>query len=218
LDKEREKITTPFKCLDLFCGLGGWSIGFHKEGFEVLGVEINPEIAKLYPFECLVKDVREINGKDFRDFEVIVGSPPCRDFSVFADRFSKTWKKEPRNIVKGLELVNVFLRIIEEARPQFWLMENVPRLADYLKIKPKCMIYLGGKPFMRRVFFGEFPNVLFPYQKKLPMRNRAYQKGRKIHATREERAKIPLITSLTLARAIKRELERRENKIKNASL
>ena len=28
------------KVLDLFCGMGGWSVGFHREGFDCLGVDI----------------------------------------------------------------------------------------------------------------------------------------------------------------------------------
>ena len=70
------------KVVDFYSGLGGWSDGFAKEGFQVLGVEINEEIAQEYRYPVLVADVRGLNAKMFKDFDVIVGSPPCRDFSV----------------------------------------------------------------------------------------------------------------------------------------
>jgi len=62
------------KALDLFCGLGGWSDGLSIEGFEILGVEINQEIADLYNHPVIVADVRDLNGKDFQGYDLIVGS------------------------------------------------------------------------------------------------------------------------------------------------
>ena len=65
------------RALDLFCGFGGWSDGLVLEGFEVLGVEIEPEIAELYKHPVIVDDVRNLDPEDFRGYDVIVGSPPC---------------------------------------------------------------------------------------------------------------------------------------------
>ena len=156
------------KALDLFCSSGGWSDGLVVEGFEVLGVEIEPEIVKLYNHPCLIADVRELRGKWFRDFDLIVGSPPCRDFTHFS---KAVWKKgesygyrrwkEPPNPEKGMELVNAFLRIVEEAEPTFWLMENVPELERHINIKPR-MEKVVLAPHMRRSFWGEFPLFLIP--------------------------------------------------------
>jgi site-specific DNA-cytosine methylase len=75
--------------------MGGASEGFHMEGFDCLGIEINSEIAKLYPYKVIVADMRDLRGKDFRGYDVIWGSPPCVDFST-ANCPNKT-RNNPRN-------------------------------------------------------------------------------------------------------------------------
>ncbi len=154
------------KALDLFCGLGGWSDGLTLEGFEVLGVEINQEIADLYKHPVICEDVRNLNPKDFIGYDLIVGSPPCRDFSRLGRLFGHNWKRPPDPEGEGMSLVNAFLRIVEEAEPHYWLLENVPDLEKYLKIPPRTTAKIGES--MRRSFWGNFPSFLIPrdYNKK----------------------------------------------------
>jgi len=188
-----------YKCLDLFCGLGGWTLGFRKEGFEVLGIDI---IDVGYPsFNILIKDVRDLHGEDFKDYDVIVGSPPCRDFSKLINSCSQFWK-DPPNTERGLELVNNFLRIIEEAKPKIWIMENVPNLVEYISLKPKCIINLTWRG-KKRALFGNFPSCIFPMLK--PKLRHDDIKG-KLRAWK--RAIIPITISQTLAKACKEELDK----------
>lgn len=194
------------RALDLFCGLGGWSDGLSLEGFEVLGVEILPKIAELYKHPVIVSDVYDLDPNDFKGYDLIVGSPPCRDFSSLGKVFGHRWRRPPDPEGEGMKLVNVFLRFIAMAKPKFWLMENVPGLEKYMASPPRCVSYIGAS--MRRAFWGNFPAFLVPrdYNKK-----RFYIQGKfSVHDNKTYprkmakwlMAKIPLPTSRALGRAV----------------
>jgi len=205
------------KALDLFCGLGGWSDGLAMEGFEVLGVEIEPEIAELYKHSVIVADIRDLDGLDFQGYDLIVGSPPCRDFTKLRYPGKKRWKIPPDPEGRGMKLVNTFLVFVKRAQPIYWIMENVPYLEDYLGIEPRTICYISKT--MRRAFWGNFPAFLIPrdYRKGILSSgiNRATGQPRK--ATHEykytgklrkwERAKIPLPTARALGKAVREALE-----------
>jgi DNA (cytosine-5)-methyltransferase 1 len=68
------------RLLDLFCGAGGAGMGYHRAGFEVVGVDIRP--MPRYPFECHQADALEYLAEHGREFDAIHASPPCQRYSV----------------------------------------------------------------------------------------------------------------------------------------
>lgn len=70
------------KALDLFCKAGGTSMGLHRAGFDVTGVDVEPQ--KRYPFEFVLGDALEYVAKHGHKYDLVVAGPPCQLFSVLA--------------------------------------------------------------------------------------------------------------------------------------
>ena len=68
------------KLLDLFCGAGGAGMGYHRAGFDVTGVDLNPQ-AK-YPFKFIQADALDYVVQYGWMFDVIHASPPCQVHST----------------------------------------------------------------------------------------------------------------------------------------
>lgn len=64
------------RLLDLFCCAGGASVGYARAGFEVVGVDLDPQPD--YPFEFHQGDALEYAIDHGHEFDAIVGSPPCQ--------------------------------------------------------------------------------------------------------------------------------------------
>lgn len=96
--------------LSLFPGIDLFGRGFEAEGFAVVR---GPDL-------LVGSDVRNFHVPAGR-FDGVIGGPPCQDFSR-ARRCDATGY--------GLDMLAEFVRLVREARPVWWLMENVPGVPD----------------------------------------------------------------------------------------
>lgn len=72
------------RLLDLFCCAGGAAVGYHRAGFDVVGVDVSPQ--PRYPYEFIQADVMELDREFLLGFEAIHASPPCQSYSDLAKR------------------------------------------------------------------------------------------------------------------------------------
>jgi DNA (cytosine-5)-methyltransferase 1 len=130
--------------LDLFCGSGGMSLGFHMAGYRVgLGVEKEnfPSQTHRLNFEgnCHHGDIREITAPaafvrehGLEGVDVVIGGPPCQGFSRVGRGKIRSLRKDPSYIHDPRnQYYKEFIRFVEALRPSHFVMENVPDLQRY---------------------------------------------------------------------------------------
>lgn len=110
--------------LDLYSGAGGAGVGYHRAGFEVVGVDKEPQ--PRYPFAFIKADALEfmdrllagetVSGCRLEHFDAIHASPPCQKWAL-ASRYNG--REYPDLITPTRE------RLIHAPAP--WVIENVPR-------------------------------------------------------------------------------------------
>jgi DNA (cytosine-5)-methyltransferase 1 len=104
------------KALDLFCGAGGASMGLHRAGFDVVGVDIAP--MPEYPFEFVRGDATRPPVR-LDAFDFIWASPPCQAYTPAAHRYRIAGKEYP-------DLVAETRTLLAEAGVPY-IIENVPQ-------------------------------------------------------------------------------------------
>lgn len=119
------------KVIDLFAGVGGLSLGFEKQGFDVvIANEYDKSIADAYREnhkhtkmicgDITALDLKETFGKYKGEVSVVIGGPPCQGFSQKGQR--KTIHDE-RNF-----LFKYYVKVVDLVKPKYFVMENVPNL------------------------------------------------------------------------------------------
>ena len=139
------------RLLDLFCGAGGAAMGYHRAGFDVVGVDIRPQ--PRYPFKFVQADALE--WQDFDGFDAIHASPPCQAYTVANNIHGRT--DHPDLIAPTRELLR------QTGLP--YVIENVPRapLIDPVMI---CGLSVGVNVKRHRLFETSFPVMVPPCHSK----------------------------------------------------
>jgi DNA (cytosine-5)-methyltransferase 1 len=120
--------------IDLYSGIGGWTLGFKMAGIKVIASyewwkDANDTHNKNFGSEHKETNIRALELADLpnkRSVKFVVGSPPCTQFSL-ANRGGKG------DIADGLVDIKKFLEVVEHMEPKYWAMENVPRVAKILE-------------------------------------------------------------------------------------
>ncbi|WEJ57470.1 DNA (cytosine-5-)-methyltransferase [Devosia sp. FJ2-5-3] len=177
------------RAIDLYAGVGGWSLGLRLAGVEVVASYEwwQPAVdthngnhgGSLKP-----TDVRQLQLENLpSNIDLVVGSPPCTEFS-YSNRGGGG------DLDEGLKDLVRFLEVVEHLKPKFWALENVPRVAQVLErgmADAKHPLYrfrelgmqieiidfsdYGTPQSRRRCIAGNIPfDLIKTYQPRLPRR------------------------------------------------
>jgi DNA (cytosine-5)-methyltransferase 1 len=137
------------KCIDLFAGVGGLSLGAARAGFEVAAAvetdsfAIETHARNFRTSTHLKNDVTQIRGKELlkklntKFIDCLIGGPPCQGFSSMGKRDLA----DVRN-----QLYVHFFRLVNEIQPNFFVAENVPGImhSNYSPLREEAFNIISG--------------------------------------------------------------------------
>jgi len=141
------------KLISLFSGAGGMDIGFHAMGYETaVAVEYDssccntlrlnmPETPIMEGDITAISTAAILKAGNLKPLEadVVIGGPPCQSFSLAGKRMGMD---EPRGM-----LVLEFLRVVREALPKVFVMENVKGMVNWSEGKAiRAILDEASKP------------------------------------------------------------------------
>lgn len=120
-----------FNFIDLFCGIGGFRLGFERSGFScVFSSDFDKHIQDTYEEnfnERPFGDITKVDPKTLPDFDVLTGGFPCQPFSI-------SGKKRGFEDTRGTLFFDV-CRILNEKKPRVVVLENVKHFIHHDKKK-----------------------------------------------------------------------------------
>ena len=109
--------------LDLFSGIGGFKLGFERNGYECMSYfsEIDKHAIAVYKNNFknskYVGSVTDVRGEQLPKIDVITFGSPCQDFSLAGKRKGMGGQRS--------SLILEAIRLINECRPRVFIWENV---------------------------------------------------------------------------------------------
>ena len=136
------------KIIDLFSGIGGFSLGFQRAGYQFTEhyfSEIDKQAIANYkynfPHAKYIGDITTLHGGDFRDIDIITFGSPCQNFSTAGRREGLKGAKS--------SLIQHAIALIAQLRPSVFVWENVKGAfssnagADFWAIL-QALAHIGG--------------------------------------------------------------------------
>lgn len=154
------------RTVDLFCGCGGLSLGFQKCGYEIAGAfdiwqpaidcytsNFNHKAVKLdlSKKNIALRIIRPLNPS------VIIGGPPCQDFSSAGAR----QEGDRANLTIS------FAKIVKSLKPKYFVMENVSRAKS-------SMAYAEARKLFKEAGYGLTEQVLDASKCGVPQRRKRF--------------------------------------------
>ena len=141
-------INTKKRIADLFCGVGGASVGLHRAGYEVVGFDIRPQPNYPKTLEFHQSDAFDV---DLSSFDAVWASPPCQGYSGHTgDEANKT----PKYIDAMRE------RLTDNGKP--FIIENVIGARDYMQNPVMLCGCMFDLEIRRRRLFESGVNLVAP--------------------------------------------------------
>lgn len=153
---QRIRSGAAIRTVDLFAGAGGFSLGFHRHGFEVVAaVEINDDARKTHETNFRPRcehykafaDITDLRPSEAvahvleagvcrtpeEAVDVIIGGPPCQPFSLQGRAKLAHIAGEPRAFEDDprVTLYTRYLAFVAELKPVAFVMENVLGVGNF---------------------------------------------------------------------------------------
>lgn len=136
-------------------------MGYHRAGFDVVGVDIKPQ--PHYPFAFIQADALEYIAAHGAEYDAIHASPPCQGYSKSAQQWRGTGKQYPDLIAETRRL------LVATGKP--WAIENIEG-APLINPTLLCGLMFGLDVTRHRLFEASLPLplVMHPPHHKRPVR------------------------------------------------
>lgn len=141
--KAKSKVAPALNVVSLFAGAGGLDFAFCETGYvgKLFSTDSHPtflqtvknNVATHFPklrHSHLVADARTLSGAEIQEcvgapVDLVIGGPPCDDFTSFGLKRGMGGEKGP--------IIFEFARLVQELKPKAFLFENVPNLRAMCK-------------------------------------------------------------------------------------